>query len=110
MKCNRYAIWGWKSRKSSENYPPVVLGSFPDLIHAKKSEEYGFKFLSKLELCEGEIISEIELEYIPYYGGANPNIEVRFVCNKCKYDHAGFGLPRDINSLNDFITEVISKL
>jgi hypothetical protein len=111
MKCNRYAIYGWKSKKSVDKFPPIILGSFPDLISTKKSEEYGFKFLSEIRLCEGEIESQVELEWLPYMGGADANIEVRFRCKNCEYEFAGDNdLPYDVESLNKFLTKVIKEM
>jgi hypothetical protein len=39
------------------------------------------------------------------------DIEIRFKCNKCGYEHAGEnGLPSDIDSLNKFLTKVIKEM
>ncbi len=109
MKCNRYAIYGWRSDKSKLKYDSKVL--FSSLKDEISAINYKRELLDKAELCEGEIISQVELEFIPYYGGADPNVEVRFKCKKCGYEYANEnGLPYDLETLNKFLTEVISKL
>jgi hypothetical protein len=114
MKCNRYAMYGWKSVKGKKHNldKPFIMASVKNDEHYKYiTVQFNKDLIDKLELCEGEIVSQIELEFIPYMGGYDANIEVRFVCNKCKYDHAGDnGLPSDIDSLNKFLTKVIKEM
>jgi hypothetical protein len=105
MKCNRLAVYGWKYKRSL-NKPSKILFS----VEKVDAGFAGFT-VDKLEKCDGEIESLVELEYIPYYGGSDANIEVRFKCKKCGYEFAGdSGLPYDVDSLNKFLTEAIAKL
>jgi hypothetical protein len=108
MKCNRYAIYGWKSEKSKIKYDSQVLFSIPENAIDKVKHTRGL--LDKAELCEGEIESQIELDEDPYMGGVYYSVAVRFKCKKCGYEYAGDnGLPSDIDSLNKFLTEVIKE-
>lgn len=112
MKCNKYAIYGWKSKKSmiGGTVPSRIMGSIPALVDSDWLKKHLFAFPDRVELCEGEIESQIELEYIPYYGGSDANIEVRFRCKKCGYQYAGDnGLPYDVDSLNKYLTEIIKE-
>lgn len=112
MKCNRLAVFGWKS-KAGMKYKPKVLGSFR---WAETERLEFFKAQIKhlfdhTELCNGDIISDIELEYIPYTGGSDASVEVRFICNKCGHEFANEnGLPYDLSSLNKFLTKVIEEM
>jgi hypothetical protein len=112
MKCNRYAIYGWKSSTGLKRNPdkPIVLGSVKSIEDLNLYTKHSHLF-SHLEVCDGQIESQIELEFIPYMGGSDANIEVRFVCNKCKYNHAGEnGLPSDIDLVNRFLTKLIKEM
>ena len=109
MKCNRIAVYGWKSKSGMKNKPKILFS----IIALDKINPIGFGnwIMSHREPCGGEIISQVELEYIPYYGGENANVEVRFKCNKCGYEYAGdLGLPYDLDSLNKFLTKIIKEL
>lgn len=112
MKCNRIAIYGWKSKKSKNKNKPVTLGSFKNLDDAYVyAANNGELFDHLANQCQGDIISNIELEYIPYFGGESANIEVRFKCNRCGFEFADdLGLPYDVDSLNKFLTKVISEM
>lgn len=107
MKCNRYAIYGWKSNRAREKLnKPVILGS----SETTNQRFIPAKFFSHYSPCEGEIESQVSLEFIPYYGGSDANIEVRFRCKKCGYEYAGDnGLPYDVDSLNKYLTEIIKE-
>jgi hypothetical protein len=110
MKCNRIAVYGWKTKKVLAKKPIILftLESPSDL-----NPEYYPKswILSHQEVCNGDITSQIELEFIPYMGGSDVNIEVRFKCNKCSYEYAGEnGLPSDIDDLNTFLTKIIKEM
>jgi hypothetical protein len=110
MKCNRIAVYGWKLNGSVDKSKPRILYSFSNLKDIEEYKKQIKHLYSHHQPCEGEIESQIELEYIPYMGGSDANIEVRFKCKKCQYEYAGDnGLPYDINSLNKFLTDVIEK-
>jgi hypothetical protein len=109
MKCNRILIYGWKSKYSIKNKPRILVS----IVNPEKLNPDIFKtwIISHQEVCDGQIESQIELEFIPYMGGSDANIEVRFVCNKCKCNHAGDnGLPSDIDLVNKFLTKVIKEM
>lgn len=112
MKCNRIAIYGWKSKKSAGKSSPKVLESFKNLTDAYEWRKLHSELFDRIgNPCEGEIISQIELEFIPYMGGSDANVEVRFRCNKCGHEYANEnGLPYDLDSLNKFLTKIIKEL
>lgn len=108
MKCNRIAVYGWKSKYHKNTNPRVLFGT-KDLDGVNPAI-YKTWDICRTAKCEGEIESEIVLEEIPYYGGSDYNIEVRFRCKRCGSEFAGeSGLPSDIDSLNEFLTNIISK-
>lgn len=109
MKCDRIAVYGWKSKNSMEKFPPIVLGSLS--LQESGNERFIPKFFSHKEPCDGTIVGCVELEYIPYFGGGDTSVEIRFICKRCMYDFANEnGLPYDIHSLNKFLTKVIQDL
>lgn len=110
MRCNNTLVYGWKSKKSIKK-PPIVLASISKEVNIPDIEFWHGWIISHQEVCNGEIESQIELDTIPYYGGVDYCVEVRFRCLKCKSEHAGdYGLPSDIDGVNKLLTEVISKL
>lgn len=110
MKCNRVVFYGWKSHiHSSKSKPKIILSTEnPKEVNPLV---YGAWDIDRIQPCEGEIESRIVLENILYYGGADPNIEVRFRCKNCGAEFAGNnGLPYDVDSLNKFLTEVLKNV
>lgn len=114
MKCNRYAIYGWKTKKGM-NKPPKVLGSFGNLATMEGMSDKPIPLMSHAEICNGEIESNVHIEYMGSYEGEalfqDAGIEAEFKCKKCGWNYAGSnGLPVYVDDLNKFLTEVISKL
>lgn len=110
MKCNRYAVYGWKLKSSMKN-KPRLLYSFKNTEDVDEYRKQIKELFKAVQPCEGNIISQVELEFIPYYGGVEPNIEIRFRCNKCGYEYAGdFDLPYDLDTLNRFLTKIIKEI
>lgn len=104
MLCDKKLIYGWKREKGMSKPSKIIMVFDKDAVPNKLL----FPLFDRIEICGGEIESRIELEYIPYMGGSDANIEVRFICKKCKSEHAGEReLPYDIDSLNKFLTEII---
>lgn len=110
MKCNRLAVYGWKQKRSIGKSKSYILGSCDTLNRITEYENQIGELFDMFETCNGEIESQVELEYIPYFGGSDANIEVRFRCKKCGYEYAGEnGLPYDVDSLNKYLTEIIKE-
>ena len=108
MRCNRLAIYGWKSKYSIKHKPKVLFSTLN--LDSINPMVYKTWIISHTEPCNGEILSQIELDYIPYMGGTDANIEVIFKCRNCGYMFAGdYGLPYDVESLNKFLTEIIKE-
>lgn len=111
MKCKRVAIYGWKRRNSFvEGKAPVILGSFPEDEDrqnlGEKLRAFGFKYINDFGTCNGRIVSKIDTEETPYYGGYSCEIDVSFVCEKCGSEvHSN--LPRNVKELNKFLQDVL---
>jgi hypothetical protein len=66
MKCNRVAVYGWKSKKAIKKNPIILYTlnspSDIDLTYIPKSW-----IISNQEICNGEIESKVEMEGIPFF-------------------------------------------
>lgn len=111
MRCNRKIVYGWKTHQSMKKYKSKIIASLPFEANVNVLPDYISKFVERLEPCNGELESQIELEWIPYMGGSDAVVEVRIKCKKCGHEFSGeLGLPSDLDGVNKFLTEVISKL
>lgn len=110
MKCKAIAIYGWKTKKASKTKSPVIMGSVLNIEQISHAKEQLKELFAHAEACDGEIKCSIDLEWVPYYGGADPTIEIRFMCNKCKREFANeFGLPYDAYTLATFVNKLLEE-
>lgn len=102
MKCGTYIQWKMVGRKK-----PVKR------IHRSYTPHhvavYGFQKTDDMELCDGDIYPNAELDYDGYGGcgccGGDYRIEVKFVCDKCGSIHQEF--PKDEHWYNQFVRDLI---
>jgi hypothetical protein len=102
LKCDNNLAIGWKSKKSKEkNSKMVILAIYPKDVNPS-TFPYLPPFIDHFEICNGDINSNIHLEYEPYWGGNEARICVEFKCNKCTSTNYN-KLPNTLDDLNKFL-------
>lgn len=107
MKCNRFLIYGWKTKKAMEtSKPPKILVSAPAPVKKDWIISHG-------EFCGGNIKSNVGIKYIGSYEGEamfeDAGIEIEFICEKCK-NSGGYALPRTVPELTEFLDNIIKEM
>jgi hypothetical protein len=96
-----------------EQKPPKILVSTITSVPKEWVITHISKFFSHTEVCDGEIKSNIKIEYVGNYEHEasfdDAGIEINFICNKCGSSHYS-NLPSNLDELNEFLTQVIYKL
>jgi hypothetical protein len=103
MNCNSRVVWVEKRRKGTGKPYQAVKATY----HIETLPSY---IPEEAIICNGKIEADIELDY--GYGcnccSGDTSIVVTFKCLSCGQTHFP-GLPKNVEQLNAFLTEAVSR-
>lgn len=106
-------VLGWKSSKASrEKQKTKILASMDESMNDVWLTMH-FPFMESKEVCNGNIISNIHVEYMGSYEGEalyeDAGIAVEFKCERCGVTRFR-NLPSYLDELNQYLTQHIKEL